>query len=66
MRNIFRLKSSMRIGKYVEWVARICLNVWCILGIMCMSSSCVGIYTCMRIIIIIGVRGLLAIVVICR
>lgn len=58
-----RLKSPRRIGKCVEWVVRVCLIVCWISWIMCMSSSCVGIY---KWIITMGVRGLLAIVIICR
>lgn len=61
MRNMSRLMSPMRIGKYVEWIVRVYLIICWISRIMCMSSSCVGTY---KWIIIIGARDLLAIITI--
>ena len=43
IRKLFR-KSLMWIEKCVEWVVRVCLIVYWISKIICMSSSCDGIY----------------------
>ena len=44
MRNMSRSKSPMRIEKCIEWVIEVCLNFCRILGILGISSFCVGIY----------------------
>ena len=63
MRNMSRIKSPMTIGKYVEWIVGVSLIVCWMSRIMCMSSSCVGIY---KWISTMGVRGVLTIVISCR
>ena len=61
MRNMSQFKFPMIIGKCVEWVIRVCLIVCWISRIMCLL--CMFVYEWISVM---GLRCLLAIVVICR